>query len=260
MRMNARMPKQPSAPEKAQTAEKSDSSLLQQEKAKAALDWLTNNEDRRLLLLHFGLEGESACTHRALAAGSDLSVSQIAAKLKELLEPAHYMRESIYIEQRERAWQIYPYVPLSEGEFLRELFVFYGPQRAIDFRQFVGAKISWGLLKQRIEQGVNGQTASEGSSRCDLEEHDFLFQKIANPQLPMPTREVIARVWRRMNLLEQGITILSFGLAGRREHNPKEIARMLMRGQPIDVDKVRGLLCRIKDEALRHSREAKGWA
>ena len=234
--------------------------MLQQEKAKAVLGWLTNQKDRKLLILRFGLEGETSHTRGALAALNRSTGSQIAVRLNELLDLNLYVHERAYIEQRERAWQVYPYAPLGEGEFLRALFAFYGPQREIDPRQFALSKISWESLEQRIEQGVDGQMASEESSRCSLKEQDFLFQEVANPELPIFIREMIAQLWPHMNLLERGITILGFGLAGRREYDPKEIARMLMHGQPVDLDKVHGLLRRVQTEAHQHSREIKKWA
>ena len=240
-------------------AEKNKSTLFQQEKAKAALEWITNQEDRKLLILHFGLKGRAAHPRGALAALNRSTVSEVTARLDELLDPNLYIYESNCIKQRERAWRAYPYMSLGESEFLRELFVFYGPQMELDPRQFALAKISWESLKQKIEQNANKQIAPEELGRCSLKEHNFLFQKMINPQLSMSIRETVAQLWQRMDLQERRIAVLGFGLAGYRKHDPQEIARMLMHGQPSGIEKARGLLRRIENESAQHIREMKKW-
>ena len=238
---------------------KSSSIIIQREEAKAALEWLADTEDRRLLCLCFGLEGKAARKYGVLARMYGMNRDQIVAKVEGLLSSAHYTHESTYLKQRELAWRAYHRLTLPEGGFIRELFGFYGPQSEINPQQFALAKISWESLKQKIAEKAAEPPTDAEAGRCSLKEHDFLFPEAINTQIPLHIREVAALFWRQMDRLEKGIAVLGLGLAGYRKHSPEEIAQTLMPGQPFAVRKACGLLQRIQAEASKYAKEAKQW-
>lgn len=234
------------------TRRRSSSKLVQKEKAEAALEWLTDENDRRLLINYFGLKGQAACKLQALSIMHPLPWRLLSARLQELLDGDYYMQESKYLAQREQVWQAYPHLSLTECEFIQELFSFYNPQGEINPVYFVGAKIGWESLKQKIQQINDEQALFKQPSRCSLEEHDYLFRDMADPSLAQPFKDAISHLWPHMDDLERRITLLNFGLAGCQIYSPEEITRLLLQGQPFGLDKVRGLVRRISTDRLSH--------
>ena len=228
------------------------SKAVQKEIAAAALEWLTKEKDRKLLIHSFGLRNKAIYNTQTLSKLHRLTSNQLSDRIQELLDGDYYMQESSYLRQRQQAWQTYPYLSLIECEFAQELFHFYNPQRRIDPTYFVRAKISWQSLKQRMRQINNEQASLEQPIRCSLEEHDYLFRKMADPSLSQPLKEVISRLWPRMGQEERRITLLSFGLAGCQIYSPEEVTQLLWQGQPLGLNKVRGLLKRIATESLHY--------
>ena len=234
------------------TRRRSSSKLVQKEKAEAALEWLTDENDRRLLINYFGLKGQAACKLQTLSVMHPLPWRLLSARLQELLDGDYYRQESRYLAQREQAWQAYPHLSITECEFIQELFSFYNPQEEINHVYFAGAKISWESLKQKIQQINDEQASFEQPSRCSLKEHDYLFRNMADPSLAQPFKDAISHLWPDMNGLERRITLLNFGLAGCQIYSPEEITRLLLQGQPFGLDKVRGLIRRISTDRLSH--------
>ncbi len=229
------------------------SKLVQKAKAEAALEWLEDEKDRKLLIHYFGLGDQVIYNLQTLSVLQCSTPRRLSARLQELLDRDHYIQESSYLIQRRQSWQAYPHLSLTEREFAQELFNFYNPQGMMDSTYFTRAKISWESLKQRIREINNEQALLEQPSRCSLEEHDYLFRRMADPSLCQPSKDAISRLWPRMGNLERRITLLSFGLAGCQIHSPEEITRLLLQDQPLGLNKVRGLLNRITTENLNFS-------
>ena len=236
------------------TKARSSSKLVQKEKAEAALDWLTNASDRRLLTICFGLRDQAA-----LSEIDRLPQNLISAKIQELIDGDSYMQERKYLLQREQVWQAYPHLSLIEREFVQELFGFYNPQGEINHFYFAGAKISWESLKQKIKQINAEQARLQEPSRCSLKEHDYLFRDMADPTLSQPIKDTISHLWPHLGGLERRITLLNFGLAGCQIHSPEEITQMLFQGQPFGLNKVRGLLRQISAKSLSHTLKKTGF-
>ena len=181
---------------------RSSSKLIQKTKAEAALEWLTDEKDRQLLIHSLGLRNQVIYNLQALAALQRSTPKRLSARLQELLDGDYYIQESSYLIQRQEAWQAYPYLPLTEREFVQELFHFYNPQEMIDATYFAKAKISWESLKQRMKEINNEQALLEQPIRCSLEEHDYLFREMADPSFPNPKKTPSpgsGRVWAIWN-------------------------------------------------------------